>query len=274
MSYYLDTSIVRKWSNNLKKLSAKYDLRTSCLTVFELISGISEKDYTIRRASIQSLLNSNLIQIDWDFYNIKQRRAFKLNSLNEDGLAVKDLAYKLVESKSYDEFKSIVCKREEKCYSLELLSCFDNSVVCNSKKIAASANQLHKSMSKSERKALINDVKDKLLQVIQVDKEILISEMALDLSNSNSRSDKAYLNTINNYDASLDLFFSYSLLFSLSLECFGRNYSKNDIFDLCHFLYLKEGDFIISEDSIFKDLNAYLNMVKVFSSEDLHFSDL
>ena len=48
----------------------------------------------------------------------------------------------------------------------------------------------------------------------------------------------------------------------------GKNAEKNDTLDLLHLIYLSKGDFIISEDKIFKKLSKENNIFETYTGKE------
>lgn len=63
--FYLETSALRRLASYLLDTSYTKDAFTSCLAVFELLSGIDENNYSARR-NILTKINQSDLRIDWD----------------------------------------------------------------------------------------------------------------------------------------------------------------------------------------------------------------
>lgn len=63
--FYLETSALRRLASHLQDTSYAKNAFTSCLAVFELLSGIDENNYSSRR-NILSKVSQSKLRIDWD----------------------------------------------------------------------------------------------------------------------------------------------------------------------------------------------------------------
>ncbi len=73
--FYLETSALRRLASHLQDISYAKNAFTSCLAVFELLSGIDQNNYSSRR-NILSKVSQSKLRIDWDMPPDKVCSAF------------------------------------------------------------------------------------------------------------------------------------------------------------------------------------------------------
>ena len=268
MRVYLDTSSIRKNSNVLINFK-KGTVYTSVLAVFELLSGIKESDFYKRKKIIKNLLESS-IAIDWETYKKKEYNVFKYAYDDIEGYVIKQMAEKVIDCESYKEYTEIkIYTDDDTYYTHESLEDFDENISKVGKAFSLIEKNVWSKLSKEERKNFKKNMErdDMLLPYIQLLSEISLTDLAEDIS-GHKRPDERYMNTIQKYDFSLDVYLKYSnLLFVLS-KMNGSEYGKNDTIDVLHLVYLVEGDMFISEDNIFKKLNRYLQRLTIYNSKE------
>ncbi|TOK15525.1 hypothetical protein CGI24_23960, partial [Vibrio parahaemolyticus] len=101
MKYYLDTNVLY----NLKKASPSVVDKsfTSCLSIFELISGIDSSEKFIRRKrALEAVAKSN-INIVWELPKNRIERSFGLAVDNSDAKATRFFFEQLINVDSFEE---------------------------------------------------------------------------------------------------------------------------------------------------------------------------
>lgn len=270
MRYYFDTSSLRKNSNKLDKFKNK-EIFTSGLAIFEILSGITEKDYNIRKATVKNILNSN-ISIDWDSYKMKFFKAYQIPFIDVEGIAIKMMAEILLDTSSLEEFKEKrVYFLENDYYTIEDLQSLDNDISDSGiKESERGIKEFRKEIEKPHRKEINKELFDNksLLSYVKGLSEMSLLRITENISGAKRPSDK-YFKTFEKYDGSLDMYlFCMQLQFSLA-QLKGMLYAKNDTLDVLHTIFIKENDMIISEDKIFKELGNQYPGLKCYSSDEL-----
>ena len=270
MRVYLDTSSIRKKSNSLGMFKS-YNTFTSALAVFELISGINEKDFFLRQKVIKNLLESS-IYIDWDFYHKKMYDPFSLpfNDILSD--VIKQMAKKIVTCKNFDEYIQIkIYTSDDTYYTHKSFVDFDEEISEVGKMYSKIAQDEWKGMEKEDRKRFIKHMfEEKYIKShVQYLSEISMMLLVEDLS-EHKRPSPEYFNVLDKYDGhSLEVYLKHNSLLYLLREINGSECSKNDTIDSLHLLYLKRNDTIVSEDKIFKKLCEHIQLIKANNSEEI-----
>lgn len=266
---YLDTSSIRKIANKLNDIESS-KIFTSSLAVFELLSGINENDFILRKSIVENLLDSS-IHIDWDTYKEKINKAFQQSFDDIEGYVIKSLAQKLISCSCLDEYRNIkIYTDSDTYYTHESLSDFDNELSKTGKVFSYLGKNEWRNYEKTVRKQFKKQMLEEnmISSYIQKLTEFSLISLAEDLSGCKRPGDK-YFEVIEKYDHSLDVHLRYNNLLFLLLEMNGSICGKNDTVDMLHLIYLKKNDVIISEDNIFKRLNKYINHLQVYQSNQI-----
>lgn len=201
---YLDTSIVRKHSNNLAKFESE-NAFTSSLVVFELIAGMNEKEFKLRKNALNNLLKSK-ISIDWDSYKMKMYKAFNIPYNDIEGNAIKSFAEKITRCGTYEDVKNLKVYFEEGgFFKLESLEEFDKDIGQVGKSISREAKDEWRELDKNDRKNFKNQMSNYLLTYSRMLSEFALINLVEDLSESKRPSER-YLEVLNGYDKSLDIY--------------------------------------------------------------------
>lgn len=121
MKYYLDTVSIRKFSKELFTL--KDICYTSALCVFELISGLNQREFLIRKKALQNLFDSK-IMIIWELPEAMKTFAFPIVEITETRvLGLQKLCFHLVNS---DSFENFIFKSKDEKYNLDFFNHLDN----------------------------------------------------------------------------------------------------------------------------------------------------
>lgn len=270
MRYYLDTSALRKNANEILNYSDKKKIFTSSLTIFELISGISENEYMIRKTTLKKILDSNIF-IDWNFFKKKMFEAFKIPYFDIEGYLIKKMAEFISTSESFED---VVSKRiyisEKDYYTLENFKALDHDISkAGVEDSVLGINEWRQLLPKGHRR----DVEIELFEnkgldsFVQLQTEVYLSSFT-EIISGTQRPSEEYFESLGKYDGNLNLYFYCNQLkFSLS-QLKGMQYGKNDTLDLMHTLYMLNGDIIISDDKIFKKLEDECNRLTCYSSDE------
>ena len=270
MRVYLDTSSIRKNSNSLNMFKS-HNTFTSALVVFELISGINEKDFFLRQKVIKNLLDSS-IYIDWDTYQKKMHNSFSVSFNDSESDVIRQMVTKIVACKTFDEYTQLKIVTEDGTYyTYESFVDFDEEISKIGKKYSQIARDEWKNKDKEDRKMFIKHMFEEkyIKSYVQFLSEISMMVLVEDLS-EHKRPSPEYFDMLDKYDGeSLDVYLKYNNLLYLLHEINGSECSKNDTIDSLHLLYLKRNDTIVSEDKIFKKLCEHIQLIKANNSEEI-----
>jgi len=264
---YLDTSIVRKYSNELDKFESE-DVFTSSLVVFELIAGMNEKEFKLRKNVLNNLLKSKII-IDWDSYNMKMHKAFNISYDDIEGNAIMRFAEKITKCETYEDVKNLkiyFCKNS--FLKLESFEEFDKDIEQVGKRFSAKAANEWRELDKKDRRDFKKQMSDLLRAYSRMLSEFALIDLVEDFAESKRPSER-YFKVLGEYDKSLDVYLYYNQMFFLLTEMNGSECGRNDALDIMHTIYLKENDTIVSEDKIFNKLIEHSNLINVCSSDYL-----
>lgn len=266
MKIYLETSTIIKNLNYLNKFQNK-DVFTSSLVVFELISGIKKRNFYIRQNIIKKLFNSS-IYIDWETYKQKYYNSFQQSFDDIEGYIIKTMAKRILECKTFDEYKEIkIFVDVDTYYTHESFEEFDNDISCIGKFYSRIAKEAIES-GEENKGALLNMFKGNLFQsYVHTLKNFSLIYLAEDISGY-KRPSNEFFNMINKYNSNLDVHLNYIILLFLLKEIDGSECGKNDTMDMLHLAYVINDDIVVSEDKIFKKLNNYMQLIKIYNSNE------
>ncbi|WP_143321643.1 hypothetical protein [Clostridium sp. HBUAS56010] len=269
MRVYLDTSSIRKNSNRLNKFE-NLDVFTSVLAVLELIAGIKETDYELRKKVVNDLLNSS-INIDWSTYKKKEYDAFEQPYNDVEGYVIKQMAEKLVRCNDFEEYKCVKIYIDESTYyTFESLEDFDKELSQLGKKFSIFNKNEWSSLEKADRKLFKRKMFDEdfLFPYVRHQSDLSLIYLVEDISGS-KRPSEEYFRLIDDYDQSLEVYLKYNCLLFLMHEINGSECSRNDAIDMLHLVYLSKNDTMLSEDKIFEKLNMLMQYIKVSNSDEI-----
>lgn len=258
---YLDTSIVRKYSKELFKFENE-KFFTSSLVVFELIAGMNEKEFELRKNVINNLLKSRII-IDWDSYKMKMHKAFNIEYDDIEGNAIMRFAEEITKCDTFEDVKNIkIYFCEDSYYKLESFEGFDKEIEQVGKDFSAIAVDEWRELKKEDRKNFNEQMSDFLCSYSKRLSDLALIDLAEEFAESKRPSER-YFEIMRKYDNSLDVYFYYNQMFFLITEMNGSKCGRNDTLDLMHTIYLKEKDTIVSEDKIFSKLLERSKLINV-----------
>ncbi|NRF23629.1 hypothetical protein HRJ45_00970 [Vibrio coralliilyticus] len=239
MKYYLDTNVLYRLSTDT--FPAIENSFTSCLSIFELLSGINDFDSFKRRKGIlQAIQNSNL-RIIWDLPKTRIERSFGLKIDDSDVQATKALFEGVVAAKSYTEAKELVVVAEGKCYKLETLENYDRWF-CD------------------ETVALINSQDTKLKEGDVAEdplfESFIVESFISSIGEDYVRPSDKYFEVLKYFESNsvINVYIRFLAIYILYRMPRGINAGKNDGFDIGHLSYLNHNDVFVSSDSIYKIL--------------------
>lgn len=240
---YLDTVAVRRLSKDL--INHSESCFTSIFTILELLSGISEKEYNIRKTVLVNLFKSG-IEIDWRMPIEVIMKSFKIDERPNSILAndIKRIADELVASMTYADF----IERNKKLQpDVNLLTYFDQT-------LSAQFNRSYSQKTADIREARGNDKEARFTPV----KEKAINALAdficqgLLPSSFARRSQDIQ----KEYDGSVDRFIEVWLGYYDANANLINEVSTNDWSDVLHTTYLesKRDNVFVSDDKKIRNL--------------------
>lgn len=256
MRYYLDTSSLRKLSPKLSLFSWP-DIFTSSLAVFELISGMQESEFNLRKSVITNLLTSS-ISIDFESFDMKKHRCIGLDIEDIDGTIIKEMAELIINAPSFEDLLAKRVKTKNDEFTLNDFTLFDDQLskesVANSKiATAIYFDEIDKEDRKRDKQFLINE--NNIFRVSQIFSEIAISKMIEALTDS-KRPSEEYFKYAEKYNNGLDLFFFCLVCKAMLCQLHGNIYGRNDYVDILHTCFITRDDIIVSDDKIFKSIQT------------------
>ena len=256
--YYLETNSLRKLNNRLLEIQDK--CYTSSLSIFELISGISQEQFEIRKRVISNVLSSEL-HINWDFPEKIKIDSFPNLEIDErrvDDLKV--LCEILIDSNNLEEFIEL---SNDLKYNLDFFNSLDSSYSNNFINATKAGNERLKSIYSSEKnengkffEKFAKEYVKSLPKTTELNKSLtltgLVNGIADSLENISGK------NTIDRdklfyaYNGNINIFIEAFSLFTGLKSADLNSPAKNDFIDLHHLLYLgnNSNNIIITDDKL------------------------
>tara|TARA_R110002124_G_scaffold287071_1_gene470144 strand:+ start:61 stop:900 length:840 start_codon:yes stop_codon:yes gene_type:complete len=256
--YYLETNSLRKLNNQLLEIQDK--CYTSSLSIFELISGISQEQFEIRKRVISNVLFSELY-INWDFPEKIKIDSFPNLEIDERRVDdLKRLCEILIDSNNLEEFIELSNGLK---YNYDFFNSLDSSYSKNFINATEAGNERLKSIYSNEKnkngkffEKLAKEYVKSLPKTTKLNKSLtltgLVNGIADSLENISGK------NTIDRdklfyaYNGNINIFIEAFSLFA-GLKSADLNLpAKNDFIDLHHLLYLgnNSNNIIISDDKL------------------------
>jgi len=250
--YYLDTVAVRRLSKVLANCArTSY---TSVFTVLELLSGISEDQYSARKAALTNLFNSGM-EIDWRMPMEIILESFKINE-RPDGISaddIKKIANELIASSSYKDF---VERNKMLQPNINLLTFFDQRLSAEFKKVFSEKTSDIRKARTVDTEAKFRPINEKGIHALAefICQKLLPTKFA-------GRSDEVK----KNYNESIDRFIEVWLRYYDANANRLNEVSTNDWADVLHTTYLDSKlDIVFVSDD--KKIRALLNALLHSSS--------
>lgn len=254
--------------------------------MFELLSGITEQDYRIRKSIISSVISSKIF-IDWSFPIDLIYKAFDYVKWDSGyPRAIQKACENLATSTDLESAKkSLVSGNDslslndlanmDKLLSNLQVEYFESSKVAfdqmfGGKSKATIYELLHNKLKDGPR------LPDSLINTMENEK-IKFSIFQLALAISQELDDKNCLQTVQDiyfsYNGSLRYYFEVSAYFFENRVAYNHGIKKNDVFDIAHFMYLKDSDVtkIVSDDKLVKEVCIALWPRKYISNDKLKY---
>jgi len=259
MSIYLETNALRK----LTDYSCNDDVCTSIFSVFELLSGMNEKDFEVRKACIRRIseiqieIRTPMIdQLLMDMFGVKDYNKFAC-------AMIRDIFCAVVQAENFSQIEKLelgitnIAGTFERINALKWLKDWDNKIAeitRNTQSLFETENRQY--ISKLYRNGGIKALADyywNLLFDNRLDENRLSHAEAFIGTNNVERIREETNNLFETYNFKL-FFTAQAAIFAEAYFVNGNTQNANNASDLLHLLYLKEGDIYVSNDKIYQKI--------------------
>lgn len=268
MKYYLETNSLRKLNNQLGAI--KEICFTSALSIFELISGIREQDFHIRKVVIESIFNTGL-EVIWLFPEEVTVNAFPGMEFQEDRIKpLKRLCQCLIESENISGFLE---KASQGKYNLEFYQNLDKQYCSKFSSASLQGNKNLKAIIESQNEDSLREFSKSFNGSLpynhQVNNSITLKAIASNLKDSLELSSGELIDekkVYDHYDGSINIFISAFSLFTAKKSAEFNTPSKNDFIDLYHLIYLGNNHnyFIVTDDKMIYNNTSQVKKISEF----------
>lgn len=272
---YLDTSVIRARGNGLQRLADRASLRTSVLAVIELIQGVTsgEKQYDLRSSSLRALMKSG-VTIDWAMPEEIQVRCFSeitsrvsYRELRLDSL--KGLVNAVIESSSLAGLQDRLLALKID-YPLDYFEQYDRGFGTSFINVVSSTNQtLNEAFAAARSGASSTLVPTEVIaagrasfaqwfssQLRPVNEAATVAGLARSavatvgagVFGRELKEEEAVGLVHDSYDGTISAFVSAFSMRAMDYFAGLSAPARNDALDLAHFLYLREGDELVTDD--------------------------
>lgn len=268
MKYYLETNSLRKLNNRLGDI--KEISFTSALSIFELVSGIREQDFHIRKGVIETIFNTEL-EVIWLFPEEVTVNAFPGMEFQEDRIKpLKKLCQYLIESKNISSFLKKASKGK---YNLEFFKNLDTQYSSKFTLATLQGNKNLKAIIESQDEDFLIEFSKKYNKSLptncQVNNSVTLKAItsnlkdALELSSGELIDEKKIYD---HYNGSINIFISAFSLFTAKKSAEFNTPAKNDFIDLYHLIYLgnNQNYFIVTDDKMIYDNTSQVKKISEF----------
>lgn len=242
MRYYLDIVTVRALSKELHKLQS--NSFTSALVVMDLISGIGEREFNIRKHVIKNLIDSRF-PVVWKLPEKIKAEAFTIIEIKESRvIGLQKLCNELYRSENLETF---ITNTEKEIYNIDFFKKLDKSYSDIFIEATLKGNQELKNIYTEQRVNNGKEFEDYAKQIVKslasevdANNAITIKVIAGHLAAQASKDDDLLTEgeVYNSYNHSIDIFMTAFSLFSAKKSGELGTPAKNDYTDLNHLLYL------------------------------------
>jgi hypothetical protein len=271
MRYYLDTVAVRSLRKELPKL--KTNSYTSALVILELISGISEKEFDIRKQVIKKLFECRF-PIVWKLPETMKADAFSIIEVSEEHriLGLINICNELLRC---DDLQTLISKTENEIYNIEFFKDFDTTHSTGFIEATIKGNielkkiyneELLNNGSAAEKYA--KELVKSLISEVEINGAFTIKGIANYMSTQAS-SNGEYVSeeeVYNSYNHSINIFVEAFSLFCARKSGELGAPAKNDYLDLNHLLYLRSepNNYIVTDDKMILEITPHSKSIKEF----------
>lgn len=260
MAVYLETNALRKLTN----YELEESVYTSIFSVFELLSGITEKDFEIRKACLERI-DKQKIEIRGPMIDELFMKMFNTTGYNIFAYKmIIDVYRAVLNAKNYSDFNDIRLlitdenNIKKRIHARTWLKNWDDNISNITKRINAVFQDENKEYIKQiYKKESVKGLADHFWNKMYMDR---IDEKKLDHAEGFIGADAA--EKIRQEIDSLYSTYNYKLFFRAQAAIFAKAYfingntqDSNNASDLLHLLYLSENDKFVSNDKIYKTIS-------------------
>lgn len=280
MSVYLETNALRKLTN----YTCKESVYTSIFSIFELLSGITEKDFEIRKACLKRI-EEQKIEIHGPMIDKLFMDLFGITEYNRFACEmIMDIYHAALNAESYSCFNKIrllttdIHNNRDAIHACTWLKNWDeniSNIINNVDSIFENENKeyIKKIYSKDGTKGLARHFWWKM-NSDRIDEEKLSHAEAFigadAVINVRQKTDELF----SKYNYKLFLV-AQAVIFSKAFFIDGNTQNVNNASDLLHLLYLNENDKFVSNDKIYQTITkACPELQLVVLDNEKNLSDL
>jgi len=268
MRYYLETNSLRTLSSRLESLNE--NVFTSALSIFELISGIKDQDFLIRKSVIKNIFKSG-IEIIWLLPEEITVNAFPGLEFQEDRIiALKKLCQYLIDSHSMKDF---LRKGSKGKYNLDFFKNLDKQYSNRFLESITKGNQNLKQIIADDNEEYLSNFSKQYIKSLpykhSLNQSITLKAIAGNLKDSLELSSGELIDEqkiYENYNGNINIFISAYSLFTAIKNAEFNTPAKNDLIDLYHLIYLanNEDHFIITDDKMIPKITTQVKKISEF----------
>jgi len=252
--------------------------------MFELLSGLSEEEYLLRKAVITNVLESS-IPIDWDFPLDLLYKAFNFVDWASGYPAAVKKACEAVATSSRLEDVETELISDKETLSLSDLRALDYHLCSKQiEEFRVGRDAFMEFVDAKEARKIYELINNKLFpevtfppQVVELfhreHKRFTIFQLAYHIANELQLGDisNTALTVFRSYNNTLDYYFDVTTYFFENRVVYNREPRRNDVFDIAHFMYLKNSKStkIVSDDKLVKEICLNLWPRKYVSVESI-----
>jgi len=266
MRYYLDVNAVYNYNNLSKEVQS--NCFTSALAILEIVAGFNDKDFYRRKVALKNIVD-NKVHVDWRLVESIMYDAFDIlnefEMLNHNITHLKEIALDCLAAKSFSDIK----RKDLILYFKAIDKSLSNIFTQGRRSVNLVFRDVDTSIKFQEVRIELD--KQKLLQTLFISDISRYSEISLKYIVNTVFSIIKRSKAIDKPTYSKEeIKASYNNLIDVFLLAFDRDFfnflgvdelpGKNDLQDLYHLFYLREGDMIISDDKRFKKLIPELTL--------------
>lgn len=264
---YLETNAIRVIGKNLKRYvsTTKVEVKTSGLVIFELIAGLDEAEYRIRKSALGNILDSKIL-IDWRLPTEIFGNAFGIYELAIKKSVELSRTYDaIIRSRTFSE--SIEASTKDGFWDIESIKIIEKKMNDDNKRRFDQNIEKYREYKKGndDEKVLAKCWRKMDSELSVSEKEIvgkLITEsieahkrlLAMDICNSvGIKNQEEFEELVSHYDNSINEYLLGIALFQITKLYNLESLGGNDFFDISHLIYLSnnENNRIMSSDMVF-----------------------
>ena len=279
--YYLETSSLRKLAGYLQEERLIKKSFTSALSIIELISGMNPEKYNLRRTVLKKIHDSKLgIVLDLPKYIILSAfPAIEIGNQIEEEDELKQVWEIIIETENIEDVNKR-CKEKGILSNLDTIRNYDETL-SNFFRVGSdvSMKNFREQFSHKQSKALHDFLgqafKDKegkaLLKVFRMQSSLYIMAYNLAVNLPGKNLYEKAMAVYQSYTGGIDYFIEALSYYAEKRMMDNQFPEKNDIFDLTHFLYLRNKPVIklVSDDNLIQELCSKLGPRRGLKTEDI-----